>query len=161
MTVDRTFKAGAAWLLIAFFSLGGCVSRGDWKGPQPDYRMHYPAPPEAVWESLVRTVKDLPLQETDAEKMRMETEWMEGWSRRPFGAFRGGVMGGEWKRRVKLIFQLVPLSEGGTELRVVSRVQEKAPGGTQAYGWRPAGSDGKMEKGNRIPARRRIAGGGI
>lgn len=94
----------------------------------------------------MRTVEDLPVEESDAEKKRIETEWMEGWSRRPFGMFRGGVTGGQWKRRMKLIFQLIPLSGGGTELRLVSRVQEKAPGGTQAYGWRPAGSDGKMEK---------------
>ena len=133
--------------LLAFvFVLGGCASFRDGVTASPDYRAKFAAPPDKVWEALVDVLKDLPIKEADASRQRVETEWMEGWSERTLGAFGGGFMGNQWKKRVGFVARLLPAPGGGTELRLVSRVQEKTPGGTRAFRWQPVPSDGKMEK---------------
>lgn len=94
----------------------------------------------------MEVLKDLPIKKVDAGREKLETEWMEGWGARPFGPFRGGVLGGQWMRRMMLLVRLKPEDSGGTEIRLVSRIQEKAPGGTQATRWQPVPSEGKMER---------------
>lgn len=133
------------WYLLLCLFLGPAVI-GARQTDSPDYRARYNAPPEKVWEAVVKVLGDLPIKEADAGRQTIETEWMEGWSHRPFGAFRGGIMGGQWKRRMQMVLRLRPGPDGGTEVRLISRVQEKPPGGTQAYRWKPVASDGKMER---------------
>lgn len=140
-----TFKR--CLVLLAFvLASSGCASFRDGAVASPDYRAKFAAPPEKVWEVLVDVLKDLPIKEADAVRRRVETEWMEGWSERTLGAFGGGLMGNQWKKRVGLVARLLPAPGGGTELRLVSRVQEKTPGGTRAFRWQPVPSDGKMER---------------
>lgn len=142
----RLTSKGCLVLLAWVLASGGCAFVESRALASPDYRAKFAAPPEKVWEVLVEVLKDLPIKEADMGRRRVETEWMEGWSERTLGAFGGGLMGNQWKRRVGLTARLSPVPDGGTELRLVSRVQEKTPGGTRAFRWQPVPSDGKMEK---------------
>jgi hypothetical protein len=141
----RIFDSLPVVLLAGTLGLAGCATL-NFQDAQPDYRARYPVPAERVWEAVVKVFEDLPRGTVDANRRALETGWMEGYGERPFGPFGGGMMGGQWKRRLKILARVQPLDAAGSELRLVTRVEEKPPGGPRAYRWERVLSSGEMEK---------------
>lgn len=141
----RIFDSLPVVLVAGILGFAGCATL-NFQDAQPDYRARYPVPAERVWEAVVEAFDDLPQGTVDANQRVLETEWMEGYGERPFGPFGGGLMGAQWKRRLKILARVEPLGAQQAELRLISRVEEKPPGGPRAYRWQRVPSNGKMEE---------------
>ncbi len=142
--------------LISAFSLchglTGCSSGKFFQSTQPDYRAQFHAEPDQVWEIVTNLFQDFPKIKMDPQQRFLETDWNEGYSDRAFGLLGGGMIGGQWKKRAKYLVWVTPLAAEGssarselTEVRILSRLEERAPGGSQAYRWQRAPSQGKLE----------------
>lgn len=134
------------YLYLVCLLFTACTSLEMLQPSQPAYQARFEASKETVWTAVSESMKSFPQKTADRDEGFIETKWVEGYSDRPFGVFEGGLTGGQWKRRIKLLIRVTPLGPDETELKLISRVQEKAPGGTQAFQWRRVHSEGKLEE---------------
>ncbi len=133
------------WLMVLLFCvlLSGCATI---KGPQPDFRAIYSYSFNQVSQATFDVLSEMPIESSSVKKGVIETQWFEGWSDRAFGAFGGGIVGGQWKRRVKIKALVTPDGSAQSKVQLIIRVQEKAPGGTQANTWLRKRPDGTVSK---------------
>src|SRR3990167_3171640 len=129
-------------LLCSFSLLAGCASMGGLEVAQPQYSRAYTAGHEEAWEGVTKTLEGLDIDTKEINKATGEIETR--WFCREGERFMGFVKGGHWKERYKMRLTLV--SRGDTTMVTIrSLVEEKRPGGSQAYRWTRKASTGEVE----------------
>ncbi|MDI6759876.1 MAG: hypothetical protein QMD05_03535 [Candidatus Brocadiaceae bacterium] len=112
------------------------------KVAQPQYSRAYTAGQEEAWEGITKTLEGLDIDTKEINKATGEIETR--WFYREGERFMGLVHGGHWKERYKMRLTLV--SRGDTTVVTIrSLVEEKRPGGSQAYRWTRRASTGEVE----------------
>ncbi|MFN3466507.1 MAG: hypothetical protein ACK4WF_02270 [Candidatus Brocadiales bacterium] len=129
-------------LFCLFSLLAGCASMGGLEATQPQYSRAYTAGHEEAWQGVMKTLEGLDIDIKKANKAtgEIETRWFYRESER----YMGLVHGGYWKERYKMHLTLAP-GRDTTVVTIRSLVEEKRPGGTQAYRWTRKASTGEVE----------------
>ncbi|HHT9132877.1 MAG TPA: hypothetical protein ACFYED_10385 [Candidatus Tripitaka californicus] len=105
---------------------------------QPQYSRAYTAGHEEAWEGVTKTLEGLEIDLKEANKATGEIETK--WFLRQGEKVMGLAWGGYWKMRRTLV------SRGDTTVVTIrSLVEEKRPGGSQAYRWTRKTSTGEVE----------------
>ncbi|HHT9155655.1 MAG TPA: hypothetical protein ACFYD5_07560 [Candidatus Tripitaka sp. YC43] len=123
--------------------LAGCASMGGLEVAQPQYSRAYTVGYEEAWQGITKTLEGLEIDLKEANKAtgEIETKWFLRQSEKVMGL----AWGGYWKERYKMRLTLV--SRGDTTVVTIrSLVEEKRPGGTQAYRWKRRASSGEVEE---------------
>ncbi len=141
------------WLLfLLVFAV--CAGAGGHDGGARPYSIRLDAPSDGVWEAGMRMFADrqVKLEEADRARGKMVTQWLYREGERRMGV--GGR--GRWTERYKLTLQVSRKGEA-TEVSAHAIVEEKSPGGTQAYRWQRVRSTGDLER-EALEAVRRAVG---
>lgn len=122
-------------------------------GARP-YSIRLDAPSDEVWEACVRMFMDrqVKLEEADRTRGKMVTQWLYREGERRMGVGDRG----RWTERYRLTLQVSRKGEA-TKLSAHAIVEEKSPGGTQAYRWQRVRSTGDLER-EALEAIRRAVG---
>jgi len=131
---------------ILMFGHGGCMFLGGLEPVQSEYRAEYSVGIKELWPLVLHALKDFPIYRADRDRGYLETGWVEGFADKPSGLFKSGLMGEQWRRRIRFFIQIQTLSEEKTGIRLVSRVEEKPSGEAQAFYWQRVRSNGKREQ---------------
>ncbi len=137
------FAYGAAILCIAFIMpvFMGCASTGGLRNMSAVSK-YFDNNTDVVWEAVLQAAEGMPIKTKDKEKGILETQWIKGWSKTRTS---GLVLEGRWQARYCLFVQVTG-GQGKTYVSVYSLCEEKAPGGSRAYRWERATSDGANEQ---------------
>lgn len=121
----------------------GCAGLGGLETTPSRYTETYMASFDDVWSAALVALKDMDTEpdEVDKDKGKMKTRWLYKQTSRRMGM----VFGGYWKERLRLYISVSSRGEA-TEVSLLSRMEEKRPGGTQAYRWHRMESTGELEK---------------
>jgi hypothetical protein len=97
---------------------------------------------DTVWNAVIHAVEGIPVETADKEKGVLRTRWVQGWSSRKT---TGLLLEGRWQERYRLFIE-VNDKQDKTYVSIGTLMEEKAPGGSQAYRWSRVASDGTIEQ---------------
>ena len=147
MIKERFFYIGyiaITSLYIALFTvvLTGCATKSWGLRNMAAVSRYFDRDVNTVWDALTQTVEGIPLEIKDEEKGFLKTQWVKGWSsRKTTGIF----LEGQWQERYRLFIKVTG-EQNKTYVSVNAQLEEKAPGGSQAYRWSRVASDGTIEQ---------------
>jgi len=95
-----------------------------------------------VWGAVIESFAGVPLDSKDKERGFVRTQWIMGWTD---DKSMGLLLEGRWQKRYRL-FVRVTGEHNKTYVSVNAQIEEKAPGGSQAYRWSRVPSDGIRER---------------
>jgi len=129
---------------IALFTaiLTGCATQGFKLRNMAGVSRYFNADKNTVWDAVIRSAKDIPVEMKDREKGVLRTQWVKGWSA---NKTTGLLLEGHWQERYRLLIK-VSEEQGRTYVSISAQVETKAPGGSQAYRWSRIPSDGAIEQ---------------
>lgn len=109
---------------------------------QPQYSRTYTVGYEEAWEGVTKMLEglEIDLKEANNATGEIETKWFLRQSDKVMGL----AWGGYWKERYKMRLTLVSRGDT-TAVTIRSLVEEKRPGGSQAYRWTRKASTGEVE----------------
>jgi hypothetical protein len=121
----------------------GCAGPGGLVGGPQRHSQAFQAGYDEAWEASLQTLRDNDIEpdEVNKEAGKISTHWHY----REMDKRMGLLLGGYWKERRRIYISLAPKGNQ-TEVSIWSRLEEKRPGGTQAYRWQRAESTGELEK---------------
>ncbi len=130
-------------LSLAFLAIitTGCAT-GRWGGNMSSVSRYFDANVDTVWNAVVQATEGTPIETKDKEKGVLRTRWINRWSE---DKSMGLLLEGRWQERHRLHVKVT----GGKDKTYVSlcaQKEEKAPGGSRAYRWNSAVSDGTLER---------------
>jgi len=97
---------------------------------------------ELVWEAVLQAVEGMPVEVKDKEKGKLITRWVSGWSQ---ARTTGLILEGHWHERHRLLIKVMD-EQNKTYVSISAQVEEKSPGGSQAFRWNRVPSDGTIEQ---------------
>ena len=129
---------------IALFTaiLTGCATQGFKLRNMAGVSRYFNADKNTVWDAVIRSAKDIPVEMKDREKGVLRTQWVKGWSA---NKTTGLLLEGHWQERCRLLIK-VSEEQSRTYVSISAQVETKAPGGSQAYRWSRIPSDGAIEQ---------------
>ena len=140
MIKERFFYIGYIALFTAVFT--GCATKSWGLRNMAAVSRYFDRDVNTVWDAITQTVEGIPLEIKDKEKGFLKTQWVKGWSsRKTTGIF----LEGQWQERYRLLIKVIG-EQNKTYVSVNAQIEEKAPGGSQAYRWSRVASDGTIEQ---------------
>ena len=129
---------------IALFTaiLTGCATQGFKLRNMAGVSRYFNADKNTVWDAVIRSAKDIPVEMKDREKGVLRTQWVKGWSA---NKTTGLLLEGHWQERCRLLIK-VSEEQSRTYVSISAQVETKALGGSQAYRWSRIPSDGAIEQ---------------
>ena len=129
---------------IALFTaiLTGCATQGFKLRNMAGVSRYFNADKNTVWDAVIRSAKDIPVEMKDREKGVLRTQWVKGWSA---NKTTGLLLEGHWQERCRLLIK-VSEEQSRTYVSISAQVETKAPGGSRAYRWSRIPSDGAIEQ---------------
>ena len=129
---------------IALFTaiLTGCATQGFKLRNMAGVSRYFNADKNTVWDAVIRSAMDIPVEMKDREKGVLRTQWVKGWSA---NKTTGLLLEGHWQERCRLLIK-VSEEQSRTYVSISAQVETKAPGGSQAYRWSRIPSDGAIEQ---------------
>lgn len=129
---------------IAFFTalLPGCATSGFTQRNMTAVSRYFERDADTVWNAVIQTVEGIPVEIADKEKGILRTRWVQGWSSRKT---TGLLLEGRWQERYRLFIKVLD-EQNKTYVSISTLMEEKAPGGSQAYRWSRVASDGTIEQ---------------
>ncbi|MFQ5956794.1 MAG: hypothetical protein ACE5KK_03385 [Candidatus Brocadiales bacterium] len=123
--------------------LAGCSGLGGIGGRPQTYSKTFQATFDEVWGATIKVFEDrqVELREADKGQGKIITQWLFRESEKGMGMLQRGY----WKERHRLTLRIKG-KERGTEVSTYAIVEEKRPGGTQAYRWTRMESTGDLER---------------
>ena len=130
-------------LLLAFLATltAGCAT-GRWGGNVSSVSRYFDANADTVWNAVVQAAEGTPVEVKDKEKGVLRTRWVNRWSE---NKSMGLLLEGRWQERYRLHVKLTDRKDK-TYVSICAQIEEKAPGGSRAYRWSSATSDGTLER---------------
>ena len=142
---NKSFIFGyyTAILCMAFVTVvfTGCAGTGGLRNMSAVSK-YFDKNTDVVWEAVLQAAEGMPIKTKNKEKGILETSWVKGWSKTRVS---GLVLEGRWQARYCLFVQVTG-EQGKTYVSVYSLCEEKAPGGSRAFRWERAASDGDNEQ---------------
>lgn len=131
-----------SWVLLSLI-VAGCAGLGGLGGRPQAYSRAFQAPFDEVWEATINMFEErqVELKEADKGRGKVVTNWLYRESEKPMGMLERGY----WKEKHRLILYVKDKGQV-TEVSTYAIVEEKRPGGTQAYRWERVESAGDLEK---------------
>lgn len=96
----------------------------------------------AVWDAVLLSAEGIPIEIKDKENGFLKTQWVKGWSTKRTS---GLLLEGRWQERYRLLIKVTE-EQNKTYVSINTQIEEKAPGGSQAYRWNRIASDGTIEQ---------------
>ena len=129
---------------IALFTaiLTGCATQGFKLRNMAGVSRYFNADKNTVWDAVIRSAKDIPVEMKDREKGVLRTQWVKGWSA---NKTTGLLLEGHWQERCRLLIK-VSEEQSRTYVSISAQVETKAPGGSRAYRWTRIASNGTIEQ---------------
>lgn len=130
------------WFLLPLI-VAGCAGLGGLGGGPQSYSETLQAPFDEVWKATIKMFKDrqVDLKEVDKGRGKIVTHWLYRESKKRMGTLQRGY----WKERHRLTLRVEDRGQA-TEISMYAIVEEKRPGGTQAYRWERIKSTGDLER---------------
>lgn len=122
--------------------LSGCATSGFTQRNMAGVSRYFQRDADTVWNAVIQAVEGIPVETADKEKGILRTRWIQGWSTRKT---TGLLLEGRWQERYRLCIEVLD-KQDKTYVSVRTLMEEKAPGGSQAYRWRRVASDGTVEQ---------------
>lgn len=97
---------------------------------------------DTVWNAVIQSAEGIPIEIKDEENGFLKTQWIKGWSAKRTS---GLLLEGKWQERYRLFVKVTGV-QNKTYVSINTQIEEKAPGGSQAYRWNRIPSDGIIEK---------------
>ena len=95
-----------------------------------------------VWGAVTQAVEGIHIEAKDKKIGVLTTQWVKGWSTKKT---TGLLSEGQWQERYRLLIK-VSGEQNKTYVSVNAQIEEKPPGGSQAYRWNRTTSDGTLER---------------
>lgn len=129
-------------IVLVTASFAGCATRSWSHRNMATVSEYFDSDKNAVWDAVLLSAEGIPIEIKDKENGFLKTQWVKGWSTKKAS---GLVLEGRWQERYRL---LVKVTEGQhkTYVSINTQIEEKAPGGSQAYRWNRIVSDGTIEQ---------------
>ncbi len=133
---------GLLAVAIVTVNFTGCAARGRSLRNMATVSRYFDRDTDTVWDAVIQSAEGIPIEIQDKENGFLRTQWVKGWSAKRTS---GLLLEGKWQERYRL-FVKVTNDQNKTYVSIHTQIEEKAPGGSQAYRWNRTPSDGMIEK---------------
>lgn len=143
--MSNTRCAVIAALFIALFSAAfpiGCATGGGGLRNMTGVSRYFDKDVNRVWDAATQAAEGIRIETKDKESGVLTTQWVKGWSTK---RTTGLVLEGQWQERYRLLIKITG-EQNKTYVSVKAQIEEKPPGGSQAYRWSRTTSDGTLER---------------
>ena len=147
--MNRKGLSNTGYIVITLVSIAlfiailtGCATQGFKHRNMAGVSRYFNADKNTVWDAVIRSAKDIPVEMKDREKGVLRTQWVKGWSA---NKTTGLLLEGHWQERCRLLIK-VSEEQSRTYVSISAQVETKAPGGSRAYRWSRIPSDGAIEQ---------------
>lgn len=129
------------WVVLPLI-IAGCAGLGGLGGKPHTYSETFQAPSDVVWDATVKMfeARQVELEDIDKSQGKIVTQWLYREGEKSMG-----VRGIPWEERHRLTLRIKGKGRV-TEVGAYAIVEEKGPGGTQAYRWTRMESTGDLER---------------
>lgn len=130
------------WVFLVLVIVG-CAGLGGLGGTPQTYSETFQAPFDVVWDATIKMfeVRQVELEKADKAQGKIVTQWLYRESEKSMGMIRDMP----WQERHRLTLYVKDKGRV-TEVNAYALVEEKRPGGTQAYRWTRVESTGDLER---------------
>ncbi|MCF6155760.1 MAG: outer membrane protein assembly factor BamC [Candidatus Brocadia sp.] len=128
------------FLLTATFT--GCATRSWGYRNMAAVSRYFDRDKSTVWDAVLLSSEGIPIEIKDKENGFLKTQWVKGWSTKRTS---GLLLEGRWQERYRLLVKVTE-ERDKTYVSIDTQIEEKAPGGSQAYRWKRIVSDGTIEQ---------------
>ncbi len=122
--------------------LSGCATSGFTQRNMAVVSRYFEMDADTVWNAVIQAVEGIPIDTVDKDRGTLRTKWVKGWSSRKT---TGLLLEGRWQERYRLFIRVLD-EQDRTYVSISTLMEEKAPGGSQAYRWSRVASDGTIER---------------
>lgn len=120
----------------------GCAGQGFKPRSMAAVSRYFHGDVNTVWTAIIQSLEGVSAETNDKAKGLIVTQWVKGWAT---NKDMGLLLEGRWQERYRLIIK-VSSEQGKTYVSVNALIEQKAPGGSQAYRWDRVPSDGTLEQ---------------
>ena len=143
-SLNTGYASTITLLCIALFTafLAGCATGSLGVRNMSAVSRYFDKDVNAVWDAVIQTAEGIPIEVQDKGKGSIKTQWIRGWSTT---RTTGVLLEGQWQERHRL-YITVKGEQNKTYVSINAQIEEKPPGGSQAYRWDRVASDGTLEQ---------------
>src|SRR5574341_2351956 len=132
-----------ALFIALFFAVSiGCATRGGGLRNMTGVSRYFDKDVNTVWDAITQAVEGGRIKTKDKGSGVVTTQWVKGWSTKKT---TGLLLEGQWQERYRLLIKITG-EQNKTYVSVNAQIEEKPPGGSQAYRWSRITSDGTLER---------------
>ena len=132
---------GLLWVVLPLI-VAGCAGLGGLGGKPHTYSETFQSPFDVVWDATIKMfeARQVELEKIDKGQGKIITQWLYREGEKSMGVRRV-----PWEERHRLTLRIKDKGRV-TEVSAYAIVEEKGPGGTQAYRWTRMESTGDLER---------------